>query len=65
MSRELPSVENVLKDPANQNTYKILAFRPLSKQEMLLAIKTAQQNGILKPAKGKTYTITTIVGFDS
>lgn len=60
---QMPSVENLIKDSANGVTYKVLAYRALTRQELLYALATYQQQaGKRKPKKGTTVTIVSVIG---
>ena len=62
---EMPNVENVLSDPSNKVTYRVLAYRALSRQELLqaVALHIRQARG-KKPKPGSTITIVSIAGFN-
>ena len=53
-----PDVVNILKQPKGNVTYRILAFRPLNKAEMIKVVdEYYARPGRKRPASGKTVTI--------
>lgn len=60
-----PNINNIIKDEENDVTYEIMAYRRLSKGEMVDAVRFYQsQKKTKKPKKGSTITIITIIGFN-
>ncbi len=61
---EQPSVRNVIKDPERKVTFVVLAYRELSRGEMVFAVRQylSQRRG--KPKKGSTVVIMTLFGFN-
>jgi hypothetical protein len=53
-----PDVVNILKQPKGNVTYRILAYRPLNKAEMIKIVdEHYARPGRKRPANGKTVTI--------
>ena len=54
---ELPKIENVMKDARREVTYRIMAYRHLSHDEMITAIRAAHT---MKPwmQRRRNYTFT-------
>ena len=65
LKMEMPTVVNELNDPANGVTYRVMAYRPLSKQELMqsAALYLRQKKG-KKPKRGSLVTIISIIGAD-
>ena len=65
MTIETPTVVNELNDPTAQVKYRVMAYRALSRQELLqsVAMYLHQRKG-KKPKRGTLVTIQTIIGFD-
>jgi hypothetical protein len=57
-----PDVVNILKQPKGNLTYRILAYRPLTKAEMIKIVDEYHAREGKKPASGKTVTIMTTHG---
>jgi hypothetical protein len=65
MTAPEPDVVNMLTQPKDGVTYRILAYRPLNKAEMIRAVEEFYRRPGMKgkkPAKGKTVTIVTALG---
>ncbi len=63
---QLPNIDNVLKDPKKNITYIIMAYRKLTREKMVLAVRHYHsQRKAKKPKRGQTITIYTIIGHDS
>jgi len=62
---EQPRVSNPVRDEEKDVTYNVIAYRKLSREETILAIRHyhAQKN-TKKPKKGITVTILTIIGYN-
>jgi len=61
---EPPSVSNSIRDEKNGITYNVVAYRKLSREEIVLAIKHHRASKkTKKPKKGTTVTIVTIIGY--
>lgn len=60
-----PTVANVLNDPAKRMQYRVMAYRTLTRQELLqsVALYLRQHKGKM-PMKGGVITIVSIIGFD-
>jgi hypothetical protein len=53
-----PDVVNILKQPKGDVTYRILAYRPLNKAEMIKVVdEYYARRGRKRPASGTTVTI--------
>ena len=61
---EQPSVVTTVDDPSSGVTYRVLAYRKLSREELLFAI--ASYNGRRKRhhKRGTVVTVVSIIGFD-
>lgn len=59
---ELPGVPHELRDPRRQVTYVVLAYRKLSRGEVLQAVRMYRAAHRAKPAKGSRVTIVTTIG---
>ena len=60
---QLPDIVNILKDPEKDVTYKIVAYRKLSRDEMVQAVRFYHsQKKKKRPKKGDTIEIITIFG---
>lgn len=58
-----PDVVNILKQPKGNITYRILAYRPLNKAEMIQAVdEYYSRRGRKRPANDTTVTIMTTHG---
>jgi hypothetical protein len=65
MTSPEPDVVNILKQPKGGVTYRILAYRPLNKAEMIQAVEEYYRRPGMKgkkPAEGATVTIMTSYG---
>lgn len=62
---EAPSVANILKDEANGVTYRVMAYRTMTANEIMhsIALYLRQRKG-KKPKRGTMVTIISIIGFD-
>lgn len=62
---DAPNIANELNDPANGVKYRVMAYRALSKQELMqaAAMYLRQKKG-KKPKRGSLVTIISIIGFD-
>ena len=58
----MPTVRTTLVDPHNNNVYHVMAYRPLSRPELLTNVQMFVSGLRRKPKKGKAYTILTIIG---
>lgn len=62
-SIQLPSVRTTLVDPAKKITYHVMAYRSLTRDELLMAVRMyLAQAGRKKPKAGSTVTIGTLIG---
>lgn len=62
---QLPNVSNILKDPENDVTYDVIAYRKLSRNEIIQAIRYYHsQKKTKKLKKGTSVKIITIIGYD-
>jgi hypothetical protein len=58
-----PDVSNVIKDPEADVTYNVLAYRKLSRAEMVQSIRFyAMQRGKKKLSRGSAVTIISVIG---
>ncbi len=60
---ELPQVENILDDQDRNIRYVVRAYRKLSEQELVLAVRAflSMQRG-RRPKRNTTYEIITVIG---
>ncbi len=62
---EQPRVSNTIRDEENGVTYDVVAYRKLSREEIVHAIRHYRASKkAKKPKKGTTVTIVTIIGYD-
>ena len=62
MDRRLPDVENILRDDARDVTYRVMAFRRLTKEEMKAGVRMYLAKNKGKPPKqGSTVTIISLI----
>ncbi len=62
---KMPDVCNELRDPARKVVYRVMAYRTLTRQEMLTAVAMhLGQNKGRPPKKNSTITIVTLFGVD-
>ncbi|MCB2190329.1 MAG: hypothetical protein KQI62_02115 [Deltaproteobacteria bacterium] len=54
---ELPRVKNVIKDPRRDVTYVVMAYRQLTRQEIVFGVQCYLSRVKKKPKKGDTVTI--------
>ena len=60
---EQPRVSNPIRDEEKDVTYNVIAYRKLSREEIILAIRHYHAGKkSKKPKKGSTITIVTIIG---
>ena len=63
---QAPNVRTTMRDPENDMTYHVLAYRSLTTQEMLQAIAQYHRQPSVrrrkKPLRGKVVTIVSILG---
>ena len=59
---ESPNVLNVLSDPTKNIRYEVMAYRSLTEQELLFAVRTAISMMKKKPKKNSTYRFVSIIG---
>lgn len=65
MTSPEPDVVNILKQPKGGVTYRILAYRPMNKAEMIQAVEEHYRRPGMegkRPAEGATVTIMTAYG---
>lgn len=55
-----PNVANIFIDPDNDITFKVMAYRKLSKQELIQAVNMHASRRA-KPARGTTVTIFSVI----
>jgi len=60
MSIEAPTVKTSIRDPESQITYHVMAYRKLTREELVLAVQHYHDAKKRKP-KYKPGTVTTIV----
>jgi uncharacterized protein (DUF433 family) len=62
---QLPNVSNILKDLENDVTYDVIAYRKLSRNEIIQAVRYYNsQKKTKKPKKGTSIKIITIIGYN-
>jgi hypothetical protein len=61
---ELPTVKTAIKDAQNDVIYEVLAYRQVTRQELLQAIAAYKGQHKRKPKKGSRITIVTIIGYN-
>jgi len=64
---KMPSVANVVRDEERNITYRVMAYRNLTRDECLVAIANANRTKSGKPKRPKpntTVTVVTIIGFN-
>ena len=60
---ELPSVRNTLRDQKNKVTYHVMAHRPPTREELIVAVRTFNaQNGRKKLKEGDEITFSYSLG---
>jgi hypothetical protein len=59
---ELPTIQNILRDNENKIIYHVMAYRSLTREELLLAVRNYLASSKKKPKKGSTITIISIIG---
>lgn len=62
---EMPNVVNELNDPTNRVKYRVLAYRALTRDELLqsVALHLRKQRG-KKPKPGTVVTIISVIGIN-
>lgn len=61
-----PSVVNELNDPTNKVRYRVMAYRALTRQELLASVALyLRQNKGQKPLRNSLIEITSIIGYDT
>lgn len=62
---ELPRVSNVIRDEEKDITYDVVAYRKLSREEIVFGIRNyLAQKKSKKPKRGTKVTIVTIIGYN-
>lgn len=61
---ELPTVRNVLHDTAKNIRYELMAYRELSRAELVQNVRIYLANAKKKPKKNSRVRIITIIGFN-
>lgn len=59
---EMPNVCNVFRDEAKNTTYKVYAYRTLSREELVFAVRSFIGSMKGKPKKNTVYDIISIIG---
>lgn len=60
---EMPSVRSTIKDPAKDVTYHVMAYRTLSREELVQSVRAYHSSRRTKKLKkGQVITIMTIIG---
>lgn len=59
---EVPSVRSSIKDPVKEITYHVMAYRILTRSEVVQAVNYYNSTTKQKPKRGSSVTITTIIG---
>ena len=61
-----PNVKNIIKDPEKGVTYNVIAYRKLTRKEMIQAVcHYHAQKKTKKPKKGDVITIVTVIGHNA
>ena len=61
---EAPTIKNILHDESKNIRYVILAYRTLTRNELLSWVRFGVSNMKKKPKRNSTYTFVTIIGHD-
>lgn len=59
---EVPSVRSTIKDPKKDITYYVLAYRPLTRPELVEAVRYFSAHSKKRPKRGSAITIISIIG---
>ncbi len=59
---ELPNIKNVLRDNSKNIRYEVFAYRALTKEELVLAVRQFNSSSKKKPKKNSCVQITTLIG---
>lgn len=61
---EMPNVLSTIRDPRKNITYQVVAYRSLSREEMVMSVRQfLSQKGKPKVKPGSTVKIISIIGF--
>ena len=58
----MPDVDNVIADPARDITYVVKAYRRLTREEMVAAVRAFHLKNRKKLKPGQTVTIVSLIG---
>ena len=63
---EMPKIKTVLKDEQNDIAYAVLAYRQLSRDELVLSVRAALSNmkKSKRPKRGQKLQIVSVIGAD-
>lgn len=63
---EMPKIKTVLKDEQNDITYEVLAYRRLSRDELVLSVRAAlsSMKKSKRPKRGQKLQIVSVIGAD-
>lgn len=64
MNLPRPSVKSQIRDPKTKVIYTVLAYRTLTRTELVQAVQVYHQSTKKKPKNGSEVTIHSIIGFD-
>jgi len=59
-----PKIENILRDNENKILYRVMAYRSLSREELLTAVKIFMASSKKKIKRNTTITIISNIGYD-
>jgi hypothetical protein len=59
---EMPNIRNTIKDERSRITYVVLAYRQLTREEVVDAVRYYQSRQKKKPKPGTEITIITTIG---
>lgn len=59
---QMPNVSNVIKDSERNIVYDVVAYRELTRQELVHAVRQFMSMQKRKPKKGTRYRIITMIG---
>lgn len=61
---EQPTIKSAIRDAERDITYIVLAYRTLSRSELVMAVRVFLQQNRKHPKKGSVVTIHSLIGFD-
>jgi hypothetical protein len=59
---KMPTLQATIQDPTNDVTYRVFAYRPVTREEALFGIATANRQRTKKPKRGSVVDIITTFG---